>query len=200
MSSRFPELQAAQITIDPLTRDQHMAGIAVALREHRIPRVRRLRLFALAAVLILLLPVLALAAENAVPGDFLYPVKRLVEPVVAVVDRDVEARHRVTEVERLADRGAPHDVIVDHAEEARAVVTDRHPDLAGRIDKVTEEVARLHDRDHRDDAVVGGGEDSRSDDKSRGEASERTTTTIEPETTTSEPATDSTRPRDGRDG
>ena len=199
MSVLFPELDTARMTVDHSTRERHMSAITVALREHRKPRVRRLRLLALAAALILLLPVLALAAENSVPGDFLYPIKRVVEPIVGVVDEDVEAQHRVAEVERMVDQGASADAVVDHAEEARLAVADRDPDLVRRIDEATEELTRRSDDGHAG-AAAGAGEDPKEGDgKERPIRSEPTTTTAETETTTSH-ATDTSRPRDGRDG
>ena len=68
---------------------------------------------ALAVAFALLLPTAALAAEDAVPGDVLYPVKQSTEWVRSLIDPTVVQEHRVDELEIVIDRGAPIDVIVD---------------------------------------------------------------------------------------
>lgn len=82
----------------------------------------------------------ALAAENASPGDFLYPFKRIVEPVVGIFDSDFAAKHRIEELERLIADEAPADQIQDSYEEAEDAIagvpglSDRLEDLRAEID------------------------------------------------------------------
>lgn len=200
MSRRFPELVTLRVSIDPDTRERHLATINVALREHRAPRFRRLRLMAVAAGLVLLIPVLALAAENSVPGDFLYRVKRLFEPVVEVVDEDVDedvrASHRIDELEELVDRRAPAEVIDRQLLDAREAASDRHHKLGDRLDRLAGEVAEQRGDDEFGVSDVDDGspvEEEPANDRAS------TTTTSESGTTT-QPHNDSTRPRDGLDG
>ena len=124
-----------------------MRSISMLLVQHSklggTGRGGRGRVLALAVVLVLLVPVVALAAENTVPGDLLYPIKRAVEPIVQVFDSDAPAQRRVREVEVLFERDATDEVIVRHVEVARDVITNRHPTLSQRIDRV------VHDLDIR---------------------------------------------------
>ena len=157
MSLAFPELDQIRQTVDETTRTRHLAAVSVALRERHQGFWGRGRALALALVLVLLLPVMALAAEDSVPGDFLYPLKRAVEPVVQVFDSDVPAERRVREVEVLFERDAPDDVIVRHVDVARSTVTDRHQSLSDRIDRVVHQLdVRRGDRerDANPDAVA----------------------------------------------
>ena len=136
MSSEFPELDQVKITVSESTRERHRSTIVSALRAHSRDRRGRGRVFAFALVLVLLVPVLALASQEAVPGDLLYPIKRLVEPVVQSFDEDASVEHRVRELEVLFERDAPIGVIDHQIDVARDVVTDRYPHLRDRIDRV----------------------------------------------------------------
>lgn len=166
MSSEFPELEDARISVDEPTRERHMASIARAIEASRPRRARRLRLLAVAAATILLVPVMALASERAVPGDFLYPVKQVFEPLVRVFDSDVAARHRVEEVEVLYERDAPSDVISSHIDVARETLTDfddggELDDLVDRIERVRTDLAereRPADRDEPADVPTDRGD------------------------------------------
>lgn len=146
MSSRFPELAQARIVVSPVTRERHLFVIGAALSD-RTRSNGHGRVLALALVLVLLVPVIALAAENSVPGDFLYPVKLVVEPIVQVFDYDAPAERRVRELEVLWERNATDEVIVQHVDIAREVVADFHPTLSDRIDRVALDLdARRADR------------------------------------------------------
>lgn len=88
--TRFPELEQVRITVDGSTKAQHLAAIDAELIAVKIPPRRRFRLFAVAVTTLLLLPVIALAAERAQPGDLFYPVRQLVQgpdPIAEVDDR-----------------------------------------------------------------------------------------------------------------
>jgi hypothetical protein len=76
------------------------------------------------ASLVLLPTGIALAAESSVPGDVLYPVKKVTEKIRAVVDEDVVAEHRIEELEKLVAADAPTEVIADQIDRA-AVEIDR---------------------------------------------------------------------------
>jgi hypothetical protein len=143
MSNRFPELEQIRITVDETTRDKHLVAVGTALRAREHGSRGRGRVLALALVLALLVPVMALAAESTVPGDFLYPIKRAVEPIVQVFDSDAPAQRRVREVEVLFERDAPDEAIVQHVDVARDMVTDYQPALSDRIDRV------IHDLEMR---------------------------------------------------
>lgn len=81
MSQQFPELERVRVEMPDEVRDRHLASISRALHGKRTGRTR-FRLLAIAAVLVLLLPVIALAAERTGPGDLLYPIRELVERVL----------------------------------------------------------------------------------------------------------------------
>ena len=127
---------AYRIEVDPETRNRHLAAVheavvsAPALRSGSRFGLRR-RAAAVAAAIVVAAPVgMAVAAENAVPGDALYPVKELTERVRLMIDPRIEAMHRVDEAERLVARRAPRREIrraIDRAESATAQLDD--PDL-----------------------------------------------------------------------
>jgi hypothetical protein len=79
---------------------------------------RRLSVVAVAAALLALPAGVALAAESALPGDPLYPVKQMTETVRSWVDDDIVAEHRVDELEALLAVDAPADRITDQVERA----------------------------------------------------------------------------------
>jgi hypothetical protein len=87
---------------------------------------------------------MAVAAEDSVPGDFLYPVKQVTERVRGFVDRDLAATHRVEEVERLLFERAPRAEIArafERAEIAAAELADPTP-LDSRLERVRERIRR----------------------------------------------------------
>ncbi|MGI9610527.1 MAG: hypothetical protein ACR2NL_09580 [Acidimicrobiia bacterium] len=141
MSQSFPELQVLRISVDPATRERHLDAIHSQLRKAARPRRRR-RLLSLALAVVLLVPVVALAAEQSLPGDFLYPVKKaVVEPVISIFDSDVTAENRVPELERMLDSDVRADILRGHVRVARDAASDL-PDLVHRIDRVEMEVDR----------------------------------------------------------
>lgn len=190
-------MDRVRVSVDEVTRQGHLDSISSAIRNADASRSRRPRFFAVAVALILLLPVIALASERSVPGDFLYPVKRAVEPIASVFDNDVAAVNRVEEVETLYERDAPSDVIHEQVDRARDAVTDHHPDLSDRIDRVVVDLRRRDlgshdephplkdddggtDRDHQEDRRSTG--DSENDGGRRGSS----TTTVDESDTTSD--------------
>lgn len=81
MSVSFPELDAVRVQVGAPTQERHLSVIESALRATARPGRRRFRLMAVAVAILLLLPVIALAAERTGPGDFLYPVRQILESV-----------------------------------------------------------------------------------------------------------------------
>lgn len=142
MSRQFPELDRVRVTVDEAVRERHRSAFGSAIRDRAQTSRGHGRVLALALALVLVVPVVALAAEKSVPGDLLYPMKRVVEPVIRVFDSNAPLEHRVREVEVLFDRDAPEELIVRQVDVARDVVTDDHPALSGRIDRVVEELDR----------------------------------------------------------
>jgi hypothetical protein len=92
---------------------------------------------------------MAVAAEDAVPGEFLYPLKQVTERVRAFVDDDVAATHRVEEAERLVVRGAPIVEIARAVERAEAATSGLTEDrlLGPRLESIRE---RLRQQDGLD--------------------------------------------------
>ncbi len=158
---------------------------------------RRLAIATMAAALFVLPTGMAFAAESSVPGDALFPVKKLTETVRSWVDSDVVAEHRVDELAELLSRDAPRADIIDQLDRARVEVdrlaTDHalQPVLANLAAAVSDRPVGdgdviVTDRD-RDDPVA----------TSTTVISDVTTTTDRPsDRTTTTTTTDSTVPPD----
>ncbi len=140
METRFPELRELEITVSDETRDRQWVAIQQAIAAvpevHPFPLRRRVALWA-AAVFTVGLPAGAVAAEDSIPGDLLYPVKLAVEPVRALFDSDVIAVHRVEELEEIVELDAsPAEVdrALERADDATESVTS--PELTQRVERV----------------------------------------------------------------
>ncbi len=187
------------------SRAAHMDAIESALDAGTLtppPRAyvrRRLAIAAMAAALFVLPTGMALAAESSVPGDALFPVKKLTETVRSWVDSDVVAEHRVDELAELLSRDAPQADIIDQLDRARVEVDRLATDHA--LQPVLANLAAAVS-----DRPVGGGDvtvtDRERDDPvatSTTVVSDVTTTTDRPSdrtTTTTTTTTDSTVPPD----
>jgi hypothetical protein len=133
MSNR---LAGIHIEIDADTATMHLAAIEAELlspspippRRYRRPRLPVVVVAAL--LLVALSAVGALAAETAVPGDRLFPVKQATEWVRSWVDPGLPAEHRVDELEALIERRAAHEAIADQLQRAEAAVRDAIDDAA----------------------------------------------------------------------
>lgn len=135
----FPELDVLRISVSPAARQRHLSAISNRLAERSPGTNRRKRLMVVLVAAALALPVAALAAESAVPGDPLYSVKRVFEPVRELFDRDVVAVNRVEELEMLVERIAPRQVIARQAQEAEvAVARSDRDDLRRRLAEALE--------------------------------------------------------------
>ncbi len=104
---------AFAIEMGATTKQMHEASIRAALNTvggitHGTVAPRwRLRVPALIVASLIVLPLgTAIASEDAVPGDLLYAIKRLVDPLRSVLDSDIAAEHRVDELAHLIDRAA----------------------------------------------------------------------------------------------
>lgn len=141
-------MEALRIDVEPDVEERHMAAMRRELREAPVApmpvrgarRTRRRLVVTLAAAFALLLPVAALAAEDAVPGDVLYPVKQSTEWMRSLVDPGVGQQHRVRELEIVIDRGAPIEVVTDRFDASVVVVDEANPELVRRVETARETV------------------------------------------------------------
>lgn len=145
-TSTFPELTELRSSIAPDVVASHIETITAALGAAEpvvasaLPWARWRRW--LAGLLVgvgVLVPGAAFASDSALPGDLLYPVKKLLEPLVELVDHDVVAQHRIEELEDLVDRGDPADAsTVDSLIDEAVDALDRldSPSLEARLDAV----------------------------------------------------------------
>ncbi|MDJ0923736.1 MAG: hypothetical protein QNJ77_04165 [Acidimicrobiia bacterium] len=201
-------LAALHIEIDDAVAQRHMDSVAHELLHPQTPapsRRRRARVGTLlAAAMLLVLPAAAFAAEGTVPGDFLYPIKLATEQLRQIVDPNIEAEHRIEELETVVDRAGPVDEIDDRLADAESAVQDRDvpADLLDRLDVVRDRVTTEHRREtppsHEQSA-----DERPQDDGAEDRTSPPTTsppTTAPPVTTTSQPATDRPPHPDGTGG
>ena len=170
-------LSAAYRTeVDELTKQRHIAEMSTAIRT--APPAPSSTGYALrsrvagaaAAVLVVVAPVgLAVAAEDAVPGEFLYPVKQATERIRAFVDGDIAATHRVEEAERLVVRGAPIVEITRAVERAEAATSGLIEDrlLEPRLESVRERL-RQQEEQERISADREGSQSSQPDESDSG--------------------------------
>ncbi len=136
------------ITMDERTVALHEAAISEALVAVDVPAPTklsrwRLRVPALVAAAMDVAPVgAAVAADNANPGDVLYPVKLIVEPIVSIFDTDIVATHRVEELVYIMDQPAEIDRLPAAVSDARGAVSDLPLDhaLRNELDAITDRV------------------------------------------------------------
>lgn len=94
-----------------------------------VPLVVRVAGIAAVAVAVLV-SASGVVSQAAVPGDPMYPVKRLLEPVLVVFDGDLAASRRVQEYAVIADESVDSDRVDEArraAEEAVAALAPDHP-------------------------------------------------------------------------
>ncbi len=191
MSERFPELEVFSIQMPAETRARHIASIDSTLRAQAQRRRLGRRLVVAVAALVLALPVAGLAAEDAVPGDPLYGLKRLVEPVLALADPELPAVHRLEELETLLANGTPPAVVsAAFAEAADAVAATGSESLHTRLEELTDssDDASSHEATPPPEPAptLGDGEDQTDEDRldarTRDEGPATTTTTTPPTT------------------
>jgi hypothetical protein len=146
----FPELEAIRTEMSEETVVAHFGAIADAIGSAvAVPGPSRWLSWRrwLAGLLIgagVLVPTAAIASDSAVPGDALYSVKKLLEPLVSILDDDVVAEHRIEEAEVLAERGGDRQIILELIDEATdALAGHDSPGLRMRLDALTD---RMSDR------------------------------------------------------
>ena len=199
----FPELQGFRIEMSDEVRDAQFESIVTALHQAPLaplPLISRVRAswrkwtVAFAAIGTALVPVAAVASDSSLPGDFLYPVKLTVERIQVLFDRDLDAEHRVTELEELIERDFPRPLVDRHIVDTANVLnetTDRI-DLVERYDDAVSDYAeRRTDRRDRDRDAV----DRRSPDRPTDDKPDDTAVI----TDTTAPVTTTRQHRDGRD-
>lgn len=152
-SDPLKEAMWRPMSVDKATLHRDAIGAAVA-EAGRSPRrsIRTRRRFSTIAVIAALLALpagVAVAADEALPGDALYPVKRVTETVRSWIDRDIVAEHRVEELEAsLASDVAPERVaeLVDRAVAEVDRLDPDHP-LQERLSELAGDDRRqIHDR------------------------------------------------------
>ena len=157
----FPELEAIRTEMSEGTVEAHFEAITDALRSAAAaPRPLRRRSWRrwLAGLLVgagVLVPSAAIASDSALPGDALYSVKKLLEPLVSILDDDVVAEHRIEEAEVLAERGGDQQTILGLIDEATEALADRDSaGLEARLDALNDLVTdRSTPRDQTPDPI-----------------------------------------------
>ncbi len=144
----FPELENIRVELDEEFVTRQLAAISGALesvgpptKRHRLAGWRRW-MASVAVGASALVPAAAAASDSAVPGDALYSVKRVLEPLVQLVNGEVVAEHRIEELEVLEvlelDR-ADQDVFDSLLQEATdAVARIDSPTLSDRLDAIVD--------------------------------------------------------------
>jgi len=158
----FPELESIRVELDEEFVARQFVEISAALeiagpaiKRHRLAGWRRW-MASVAVGVSALVPAAAAASESAVPGDVLYSVKRVLEPLVQLVNGDVVAEHRIEELEVLELDRADQDVFDSLLQEATdAVARIDSPPLSDRLDAVV---------DRRNDTVRDTAADSERDE------------------------------------
>jgi hypothetical protein len=142
---------AFRIEVSPATRTRHLAQISETLRAAPAPRIApalgfRRRLVATAAAMAaVFVPVgTAVAAEMALPGEWLYPVKQFTEDVRSLFDEDLSALHRIEELEAFLDGAADPAIVMEAERRAVVAVTelDDPAELADRLGRARVRVRR----------------------------------------------------------
>lgn len=143
MSNRDPlnQLAAFRLEAEDVTRARDLEAIRAELRRHPPVRSKGRRRWTLGVVVAVMLagPTAAIASDDAVPGDLLYPVKRAVEPIVQLFDRDVAVEHRVEEVAVLVDRDTTERVVEERIDIARDALAENDvPRLRQELDRIVD--------------------------------------------------------------
>jgi hypothetical protein len=183
-------LEVFQIEVAPEVRQRHQREISAKVAS----APRRRRGFGLVLVgAMLLVPLAAVAAEDSLPGELLYPVKRILEPVRSLFDEAVFADHRVDELEILVARRTPRAEMARTVREAEeAVASQERPDLRQRLEELVDRI----EREAQVEPTTSTTDTTPPVDTSTTRPPETTTTTAPPSTdsATTVPTRDSTRP------
>lgn len=134
---------SSSMRISEAAQAKHVIAIAEALSvdvadeaEILVPidskRKRRKLVASLLAAALLAPAGLAAASDNALPGDALYPVKKVTEKVLVLFDQDIVALHRVEELEAAARDIRTDAQLSERARAALSHLSSDHP-LWGRF-------------------------------------------------------------------
>ena len=157
---------AFEVEMSDETRERQLSAISAALNEEpsRVPAAlplvahwrRRFAAF-IAAATIFTPAAVAVAAEGALPGDMLYPVKQTTEDLRSVIDPTIAAKHRIDEADRMHENGFPVAQLETALTEAdRAIADVGDPDdLRARFVEVEDNMGMDHmtASDWRDEIV-----------------------------------------------
>jgi hypothetical protein len=155
--------EAFSVTMTAEAVAMHEAVIAEAIRAPNVAEVQRrslrwrLRVPAFLTAVAVIAPIgAAVAAESALPGDFLYPVKRITEPIISVFDTDVVAGHRIDELVRIVDSPNEVDRLSGAVDDAKDAVIDlpRGHHLRDDLIAITDRISNLQP-DTRTDVSTG---------------------------------------------
>lgn len=167
-SSITNRMQALHMDVEPDVEERQINAMLRELREApatpvvapRLRRSRRRAVVTLAAAIALVVPAAALAAEDAVPGDVLYPVKQSTEWVRSLVDPAVPREHRVDELEIVIGRGAPIEVIRDRFDASIDAVEGQDPELIRRVESARQTIRDRYGVDLEPSSAEPGSQDS----------------------------------------
>ena len=135
------QLASFRIRADESTRARDLEAIRTELERASSGRavVRRRWTLGVVVALILAGPAAAIAADDALPGDLLYPIKLVAEPIVQLFDTDVVVEHRIEEVAGLVDRGSDDVVIQQSIDIARDALAETDTPLMEReLDRIVD--------------------------------------------------------------
>ncbi|GBD84808.1 hypothetical protein BMS3Abin02_01202 [bacterium BMS3Abin02] len=139
---RIPD-EARAAHLNAISEAIESAPVVVPVVRSRWSTQLRRRITGLLVVTMTLGPAgVAFAAQGSLPGDSLYPAKRVVERVQAVFDPSVPARHRLDEVSGLIARGDDSSEVARALQEAAAAVAAA-PDgdaLSGALEALQQEI------------------------------------------------------------
>ncbi len=154
-----------EIEIAPETAQRHRTAIGAELKSpssiplRRMRRRRRPVVILAIVALVVVTAAGALAAETAVQGEPLYPVKQVTEWARTWIDPAVPADHRIKELDRLIDRRANQEAITDQlrrAEDAVADIADSDAVLVDRLDRARDRIVDVEADAPSSDQPVGG--------------------------------------------
>lgn len=115
------------------------ATVRASSRPGLIARVAGL----VAVVVLVVVAGSGVASQAAIPGDLLYPVKRLTEPLLAAFNDDLAASHRVDELGAIIvdpDRADRIDRAIIDAQDAVDALAGDHP-LRSELDRIVDRTA-----------------------------------------------------------
>jgi len=181
MTSHDPMLErlaGLRVDVPESVRQRQLGEILAAVRT--APPVRAPKNFgrrrrwatAVASLAMVVAPVgTAVAAEDSLPGEALYPVKQVSERLRSVFDEDLPATHRVEELEALLERHAAASLVAEAERRAGEAIAglDDPGELAGRLEQVR---IRIRQQQNREETGPGSDGDQDRDPGDGGQGSQ----------------------------